>query len=430
MTSLLLGAPTADAPFQAPDPSPDQEIELLVVDTSAYPTVVVDLIVPPQHSAIDITETMVDVDGAPVESVAPVDPNDVAVALVIDDRPAIEAEAIASQQSGAVELARNTGDGTAIAVATPSGMQTTFTTDRAATIARVSGITAGAPDVTPLPDLILDSTALLASDDRTDRHLVLMLAATPQLSGSQFQQLAEALAMSRARLHVIAPPGVDVSPLDGLADLTGGSAPDVAETVAGADAVTMSIVNRYRITATVDGPGPHEFGLDVDGQRLASSVGINVATPPTTPAPTTAAPSTGPPSTAAPGTSATTAATATSAVGTIDQALPAPNTPVASTTPAGSATPAVAPSRTADAISGSSPVTLITAAIIVLAAGALALYVLWQQRRRQGAKVPSPVVRSPAVGSTTLPAPSPTALPEPTPVVAAGPGRRTQGGSV
>ena len=99
---------------------------------------------------------MVAIGGAPVESVAPVDPAGVVVSLVIDDGPTVAGEVVEDAQGASVELVRNVGEGTEIALATPSGMQSALTPDRDANIARIAGITAGAPDVVPLPELVLD----------------------------------------------------------------------------------------------------------------------------------------------------------------------------------------------------------------------------------------------------------------------------------
>lgn len=378
--SLLIGAPTMA--------QPDQSLDITVVDTSAFPTVVIDLVVPLQYSATEITEAMLDVDGEPVDSVELTNPGDVVMALILDDRPAIDADVVTAQQSGAVELARNVGDGTEIALATPSGLRTAFTTDREATIARVAGITAGAPDVAPLADLIIDSVALLAASDRTDRHLVVELGSTPNLSEQRAQLLSDALAASGTRLHVVAAPAIDVSPLDELAERSGGSASAVAETVAGSDKVTAAITNRYRIVATVDGSGPHEFGLDVDGQRLASTIDVNPVAPPATPAPSTAP---------------TTPDSPTSAAGKEKQSAPAADASAASTAPVRSTAPALAPSRPADASSDSRPVPIIAGLIVLLAAAAMAHLLVRRQRRRLAAAKLSRVSTSPVVAAAADP---------------------------
>ena len=61
------------------------------------------------------------------------------------------ADVVEDAQGASVELVRNVGTGTKIALSTPSGLQSALTSDRRANIARIAGITAGAPDVVPLP---------------------------------------------------------------------------------------------------------------------------------------------------------------------------------------------------------------------------------------------------------------------------------------
>ena len=87
----------------------------------------------------------------------PVDPAGIVVSLVIDDGPTVAPDVVEDAQGASVELVRNVGEGTQIALATPSGMQSALTADRRANIARIAGITAGAPDVVPLPELVLDA---------------------------------------------------------------------------------------------------------------------------------------------------------------------------------------------------------------------------------------------------------------------------------
>ncbi|MEJ7719715.1 MAG: hypothetical protein WKF58_04440 [Ilumatobacteraceae bacterium] len=165
--------------------------------------------------------------------------------------------------------------------------RTAFTTDQGATIARVSGITAGAVPVTSLPDVIVDSAELLADSTRAERHLVVELGGALEMSELRLQELADTLATSGTTLHVIVPLGVAVGPFGQLAERSGGSASVVAETVTGSDRVTSAIVNRYRIVATVDDGGAHEVGLDIEGRRVSATFDVSAAAPSTTRAPGT-----------------------------------------------------------------------------------------------------------------------------------------------
>ncbi|MBA3803484.1 MAG: hypothetical protein H0X22_11360 [Acidimicrobiia bacterium] len=347
------------APAKAP--APDQPLDVVAVEDSEFPTLVVDLVPPPGYSAIAIAESMLDVDGAAVESVTRIDRTTVAMMLIIDDRPEIDASAVAAQQSGALELVRNLGDDLEIALATPSGLRTAFTTDQGATIARVSGITAGADPVTPLPDVITDSAVLLADSDRAERHLVIELGGTLELSDSQLRELADPLATSRTTLHLIVPLGVAVGPIGQLAERTGGSAAPVAVMVTGSDREKSAIVNRYRIVATVDDGGAHEVGLDIEGRRVSATFNVTAPPPSTTRTPSTT-------------TTTTTSAPRSTSVATIEQRT----TP----SPAASAAPAVSRTRPRATSSRSGSGALNAVSIALLGALTTAVVVLGFRRWR------------------------------------------------
>ena len=152
---MLAGALLMTVPLLAASVPPSDTLDADIVDTSAFPSVVIDVVVPPPLRSVTVTPDMVQLTGGTIESVAPVDPAGIAVGLVIDDGPTVPADIVQDAQGASVELVRNVGEGTQIALSTPSGLQSTLTSDRRANIARIAGITAGAPDVVPLSGLIL-----------------------------------------------------------------------------------------------------------------------------------------------------------------------------------------------------------------------------------------------------------------------------------
>ena len=266
---------------------PTPAVETLVVtsvDASAYPQVSVDFVLPERFAAVDVTPAMVTVDGAPAAAVVPIDPTSVFVSLVVDDGPAVPAEVVAESQGGALELVRTIEAGTSIAVATPSGLQTAFTADPSATIARIAGIIAGAPAVTPLPQLILDAAAALGTVDTPDRQLVVVLGGPLGASEEQLSQLAILVASNGITLHLVSAAGAAEPALIAIAEQSGGSVPIAGETLASFDAVTAAISDRYRVTTTVDTPGEHMLALTVNGETIQAVVTVS---PPTPAAPTT-----------------------------------------------------------------------------------------------------------------------------------------------
>jgi hypothetical protein len=365
------------APAFAAQP-PTEPLDAHVVDAASYPTVLIDVVVPWQFATVDIEPAMIDLGGATIESVAPVDAIGSVVGMVIDDGPTVPTDVVQAAQGASVELVRNVGDGTAIALSTPSGMQTTPTTDRGASIARIAGITAGAPDVVPLHRLVLDAAERLAATAWPDRHLVLVLG-RPINEEPTLRELADIAAGADMRLHVIADPGIDTGAAANLAEVTGGVASGGRAMLAEVDQVTAAIAHRVRVTATVTDPGPHELMLTLNGSRFAAEV--ELPTPPATPATE--------PSTAGP--------VATS--GTVaSEAAPAPTTEVTVT----AAQPTVAAAGSTD--SGSDRTGLpfwIAVALMVAGVSALAwlaLSALRRNRRRIAAPAPRP---QPAMGAAS-----------------------------
>ncbi len=380
-------------------PPPGQPLDVAVVDESGFPTVVVDVVVPAPLSAVEITADMVSVDGIAVDSLERVDPTTTAVALVVDDRPTIDDVTVEGEQGAAVELARNLDEGAQFALFTPSGLRSALTADRNATIARIAGITAGAPDVVPLPELLLDAATTLSESRLPDRHLVVVLGGDVSLDDAQLPALRSTLSESGTRVHAVAPNGPGA--LADLAAASGGLVPATTEPVAAMDRITSAIDDRYRAVATVAAPGGHQVAVEVEGNRFTAPIDVAPPAPATpTPAPPASAPASSPPS----------AATAT----TVERT----DAPVATTQPAAEEpleTPAPASEAAGDG--GSSIVVPAVLAILVLAAGGAGAFVLLRRRHTgqpaiaaadHPADTPAPVTLD-----TPEPAPEPRVVPPP-----------------
>ena len=292
---MIVAAALAMLVAVVPAPAADSLV-VTSVDATAYPQVVVDFVVPERFAAVEVTPATVTVDGAPAEAVVPVDPTTVVVSLVVDDGPAVPAEVVGASQGGALELVRTIDAGTRIAVGTPSGLQTAFTGDPGATIARIAGIIAGAPAVTPLPQLILDAASALGTTDTADRHLVVVLGGPLGASEEQLSQLANLVASNGIALHLVSAAGPVEPALIPIADQSGGSVPIAGETLASFDAITAAISDRYRVTTTVGTPGEHVLaltgpklvtgGVAMDGETMQAVVTVSPPTP-AAPPPTT-----------------------------------------------------------------------------------------------------------------------------------------------
>ena len=241
------------------------------IDTSAFPRVSFDVVVPEPLAAVQLRSNMVDVDGAPVESVTAVDPRDIGAVLVIDDGPTVDASILGKLQGASVELVRNLGPGTEIALATPSGLASAFTPSRDANIGRIAAITAGSPAVTPLPGLLANSISELASNPTPDRHAVLMLGEALDPTAEQLSALKEAVITSGTRLHLITPRGVDARAIASVAETSGGVVASSVNVVASIDEVTAAIARRYRVVATMTSRGAHSIAITAKQLRYATT---------------------------------------------------------------------------------------------------------------------------------------------------------------
>jgi hypothetical protein len=341
--------------FAPAGPPPAEPLDAQVVDVAPYPTVLIDFVIPWQFATADIEPSMIELEDATIDSVAPVDPTLSVVSLVIDDGPTVPTRVVYSAQAASVELVRNLGDGTAVALSTPSGMQTTPTTDRGANIARIAGMTAGAPDVVPLHRLVLDAAERVARYAWPDRHLVLVLG-RPINEAPTLRALADIAAEADMRLHVIADPGIETGTAASLAEETGGVASSGGAMLAEVDNVTDAIANRVRVTATVTGTGQRQLALTLDAVRFVTEVDIAA-------------------SSAASPTTATSDTVAAGAVPLPKGEMTAPSAPTSS------------PVSTAASVSMSDR----TTAVVIVAGLAIAVIVtgwLWTRARRRAAKPP------------------------------------------
>src|SRR5688500_9550553 len=172
---MLSAALALSALLAAP---PSEPLDADVFDASALPAVEFDVALPSTQAVTEITPDMLVLEGGTVQSVAPVDPTQIAVSLVIDDGPTVTRDAVQDAQGASVELVRGVAAGTQVSLSTPSGLATVPTADAAANISRISAITAGAPDVVPLPNLVLEAARRLADAPVPDRHLVVVIGTT------------------------------------------------------------------------------------------------------------------------------------------------------------------------------------------------------------------------------------------------------------
>ena len=357
-------------------------MEAYVFDTSAWPTVLIDVVIPREYATAQIEPAQIELDGGRVESVDPVDADERVVGLVIDDGPTVPSGVVTSAQGASVELVRNVGEGTAIALWTPSGLQTMPTPDDDSQIARIAGMIAGSPDVVALNRLVLAAARRLAGTPYADRHLVLVLG-RPISDAATLRALADIVDNANMRLHVVADPGIETGAIAALAEDTGGVVGDGETMLAEVDEVTAAVAHRVRVAVNVDGPGPLPVALTLGEDRFVTDVDVPAAPRPRS------------------------TSTETSPAGSLAGG------PVATAAPE-AATPATPVGTTAGEVATTRPGPLLIAGVLA-AIGLVAVAWWWARARRRDA---TPAVVTPQPAAAALP-------PTPEPVVTAAPAPST-----
>jgi hypothetical protein len=274
----------------------DEPLEVVAVDVSAYPTVVVDIALPAWESVAQVGPDAFSVDGAGGLAVERLDPEDLTVAFVVDNGRHVPRATLAAHQGAAIELVRNLPDGVTVALGTTSGPPVAPTDDRSAIMHVLSRLdSAGELDAATLGPAILHAAAVLEVAGDSRRQLIVFTGGTSDVTAAQANAIAASLDRSLAAMRVVAV-GDDVGAnLELSAIASGGVAVAVGEAdgaiVRAVDVLTTTLADQYRLTATMTAPGPLAVRLTV-GQRSYAATVPNLG-PPVTAAPTTSvAPST------------------------------------------------------------------------------------------------------------------------------------------
>ena len=113
-----------------------EPLEVVAVDVSDFPRVVIDVALPEWELPGDVTADAFEMPGATGVVAEALLASDLTVALVLDDGPGVSVESIATQQGAVTELVRNIPPDVELLTATTSGALVGPTTDRAATLGR------------------------------------------------------------------------------------------------------------------------------------------------------------------------------------------------------------------------------------------------------------------------------------------------------
>ena len=285
---------------------PVEPLEVVAVDVSAYPTVVLDVALPAWESVEQVGPDAFTVEGAAGVAVERLDPADLTVAFVVDNGRHVPRATLAAHQGAAIELVRNLPDGVTVALGTTSGPPVAPTNDRGAIMEVLSRLdTADELDGATLGPAILHAAAVLEVAGDSRRQLMVFTGDTGDVTAAQANAIAASLDRSLAAMRVVAV-GDDVGAnLELAAIASGGVAVAIGEAggaiVRAVDVLTTTLADQYRLTATMTAPGPLVIRLTVGERSYAATV-------PNLGPPITAAPAT----TTLPTTTSTTSATSTS----------------------------------------------------------------------------------------------------------------------
>jgi hypothetical protein len=356
--AVAVGTAVGVATPEAPDDA--EPLEVVAVDVSEFPRVVIDVALPARELPADVTGGAFEMPGATGVVAEELLASDLTVALVLDDGTAVPLETIETQQGAVTELVRNIPPDVELLTSTTRGALVGPTTDRAATLAAVGALaTTGAARSTVADAAIRAGTVLETAPDGR-RQLVVMTAAGAEITPHDEEQLMASLDRSQSALRVLSVGG-DVGPrLSSLAAATGGFAVDVGTGPVAAlravDVLTITFTDQYRLTATVAEPGDQLVRLTVAERRyemVVPDLGVSVA-PPTT-------------------TSTSTSTTSTTTV-------PPTTTLAAAAQPQG---PPSAAERTEPGSDDRAPPVAAGAQAVVAVAAIGAVVVAWRKRRRR-----------------------------------------------
>ncbi len=275
-------------PPSGPDDS--EPLEVVAVDVSDFPRVVIDVALPEWELPGDVTADAFEMPGATGVVAEALLASDLTVALVLDDGPGVPVESIATQQGAVTELVRNIPDGVELLTATTSGVIVGPTADRAATLGAVGALgTTPAPAGSTVATSAIRAGAVLETTSDARRQLVMITSAGAEITPDEQQQLMASLDRSTSALRVLSVGG-NVGPrLSSVADATGGFAVDVGTGPVAAlhavDVLTITFSDQYRVTATIAEPGDQLVRLTMAGRRyemVVPDLGASLVPPTTT----------------------------------------------------------------------------------------------------------------------------------------------------
>ncbi len=189
VTLLAIAAMTAAGGVASAAPEPEP-LEVLAVDTTAFPHVVVDVAVPERERASEMPSEAFSLPGLTDVTVEELDPADLTLAIVLDDGPEVRTPGLAFQQGAAAELVRILPADVEVMIRTSSGVEMEPTVDRDAAMDAIGSTRPGSTSGT-LAAAAGDAVQRLETVPDGRRQLVVM---TGEASDIQEEEATSLLA--------------------------------------------------------------------------------------------------------------------------------------------------------------------------------------------------------------------------------------------
>ena len=272
MVALAVAAVAPASAVGASDASP---LDVVRVDVTRFPNVTVDVGLPAGAAVSDVAPGAFSVEGATQTTTVELAPSDLAIAIVLDDRPAVGERVVATEQGAIAELVRDLPDGVAVGVRTTRGIVVEPTTDQAAVLAALSrvGRTGSAP-VRTIADAVGEAARSLAATPVARHQMVTMTDSNGELTAGELEIVTSALDRADAAMRAVVVGEEVPGRLATAASASGGAAAAVGTggSVSALDALTDMFRDQYRVTATMARPGPLTVVLTVAGRRYETTL--------------------------------------------------------------------------------------------------------------------------------------------------------------
>ena len=283
MTLLAIAAMTAAGGVASAAPEPEP-LEVLAVDTTAFPHVVVDVAVPERERASEMPSEAFSLPGLTDVTVEELDPADLTLAIVLDDGPEVRTPGLAFQQGAAAELMRILPADVEVMIRTSSGVDMEPTVDRTAAMDAIGSSRPSSTSGT-LAAAAGDAVQRLETVPDGRRQLVVMTGEASDIQEEEATSLLASLDRASAAMRVVSM-GDTVGPrlaqaAHEVAVLPRRSAGARTPRCGPSTSLSTTFAEQYRLRATMPAPGPVTVRLTVDGRSYEATI-PDVGVAPTT----------------------------------------------------------------------------------------------------------------------------------------------------